>query len=300
VSSPVYAPDTAVEIGGRLQPPGRCLRASEAAFHAAAPPKFVAAVFRRIGHCTAAALSIALTLALKVPKFLLRRATRAYLHRLRCERRAMKPGARREPDALDSIYDATLDRLGRSPRPSVWWWREVMAAAEADHVLPYQRPHAYDRYRGPHFLRIESVREWLGDPQVRAGLKALATERILASKIDTAAVRARLAQSYACYTFEHPAFAELRIDTAVDGLVAGALSSLAPSERLMLSLMRESTMHCRRICADVLAALSRIESLMAARRPETEYSNRFDATESMAGAGSAPSDAGRVACRQAS
>ena len=213
-----------------------------------------------IGTCMAAVL----TNLLQIPSLLVRGRTGAHLRRLRCERRAMAPEAKSKIDLLDSAYEATLDRLGDYRKEP--WWRKILLKAEGDYVLPYGKSDHF----GPHFLRIESVCQWLSDYHVRADLKVLATERILVVGADTEAVRARLAQSYARYTFDDPILAKTPIDTVVCGLVAGALSSLGPSEQMMLSLIRESNIRINRTSAEILAAISLIDSKIAYLPVENE------------------------------
>lgn len=219
----------------------------------------------------AAGIAVVLTSALKICAL--------FMPRLRCERRAMAPSAQRKADVLDEIYDATLDRLGNN-RNGTTWWRRIVLMAQGDYVLPYGR--AGSDHTGPHLLRIESVRQWISDYYVRGDLKALATEEIFGDVIDTSGIRARLAQSYAHYTLEDPILAKVRIDTVVSGLVAGVLSSLRPSERTIVSLMRESNSRINRSNAEVLAALSRIEgkmarSFIASRPAETQLHSELSA-----------------------
>ncbi len=194
---------------------------------------------RSIGACVAAIL----TDVLKISSLLLPRKAGAHLSRLRCERRAMAPGPPSNADLLGGIYDTTLDRLGNN-RNEPAWWRKVVLTAEGDYILPYGKPDG--DHAGPHFLRILSVREWLSDYHVRADLKALATERILAEGTDTGVIRTRLAQSYAHHTFDDPILAEVPIDTVVSGLIAGALSSFGLQERIIVSLIRESNLRINR------------------------------------------------------
>jgi hypothetical protein len=216
----------------------------------------LAIALARLGSCVAAIL----VAAQGMPRAFLSKKARMHLHRLRCERRAMALDAREEPSLLDGIYDATLDRLGSVPDGSAWW-RRVMLAAEAKYVLPYQHSNAEpDGYVGPHFLSIPSLRQWLADRHVRADLKVLATETILATECDVGAIRKRLAQSYADHTYEGPEFANVPIAAAVDGLVAGALCLLRPAERLVVGLMRETNLQNRRTRADILNAIARIDS----------------------------------------
>ncbi len=202
------------------------------------------------------------TNVLKIASLLLPRKAGTHLSRLRCERRAMAPGARTDADLLGDIYDTTLDRLGNN-RNEPAWWRKVVLTAEGDYILPYGEPGDDDA--GLSFLRSVSVREWLSDRHVRADLKILATERMLAEGTDTGVIRARLAQSYADYTYDHPLLAKARINTVVSGLVAGALSSLGPQERIIVSLIRENNLRINQTNADILAAICRIENTMAAK-----------------------------------
>lgn len=187
--------------------------------------------------------------------------------RLRCERRAMGCDAWRPTNLLDHLYDQTLDRLGDT-RSEPSWWRKVILQAEGDYILPQEK--SGDDGDGPHFLRIPSAREWLSDYQVRADLKALATEKILADGAATGELRGRLAQSYAHHTLDDPALAGVRINTVLNGLVAGALSALGPREHVIVSLMRESNLRTQRSHAEVLAAISRIESKLTSRSLENE------------------------------
>lgn len=253
---PVYMSITAVATCGCSRPLAE--RTCEHGVNYTDPRRktALAGSLRSIGTCVAAVL----TNALKILSLLLPRKAWTHLSQLRCERRAMAPWARREADLLDAIYGATLDRLGNKRNESAWW-REVVLTAEGDYVLPYGKSDADDA--GPHLLRIESVREWLSNYHVRADLKALATERILADGTDTAFIRARLAQSYADHTSDDPILARVPIDTVVCGLVAGALSSLGTSERIVVSLMRENNLRLNQANADILAAIFRIESFMA-------------------------------------
>lgn len=214
-----------------------------------------------IGTCIAAVL----TKALMMPLLGLPRKARAHVRRLRCERSAMEPAAWSKADLLDAAYDATLDRLGNK-RNEPTWWRKVLLTAEGNYILPCGTA----EHAGPHHLRIDSVRQWLSDYHVRADLKALATERILADGTDTAGIRARLAQSYAHYTFNDPMLAEAPIETVLCGLVAGALCSLAPSEQMMVSLIRQSNRRINRANAEILAAISRTERKLASRSLEAE------------------------------
>jgi hypothetical protein len=188
--------------------------------------------------------------------------------RLRCERGAMAPGADNNPDLLDGIYDATLNRLGNG-RGEPSWWRRVVFKAEGDYVLPYQK-------LDPHILRIESVREWLSDYQVRADLKALATERILVYGTDAGVFRARLAQSYARCTLDDPALAQVHIESVLSGLVAGALSSLGPSERMLVSLIQQSNRQINQTNFEILGAISRIESTISKQSALTKQPDPFD------------------------
>jgi hypothetical protein len=183
------------------------------------------------------------------------------LPRLRHERRAMDSDAPNNRDFLDRIYNATLDRLSNNwSEPS--WWRKVIKKAQGDYILPRQKTDSDPA--APHFLRIASVREWLSDYYVRDDLKALATEAILGGcGVDTAIRRDRLAQAYANYTFDDPSAAGSAIDTAVSGLFAGVLSSLSASEQIMVNLMRAHNLRINRSNAEVLSALSRIESMLA-------------------------------------
>lgn len=208
----------------------------------------VAADLGAIGACIATVL----TQALKVCALL--------LPRLRHERRAMNVDAPKNRDFLDCIYNATLDRLGNNwGEPS--WWRKVIRKAQGDYILPRQKTGSDPA--APHFLRIASVREWLSDYHVRDDLKALATDEILGEcGADTAIRRDRLAQAYARYTFDDPSMSGSAIDTAVSGLIAGVLSSLSPSEQIMVNLMRAHNLRISRSNAEVRSTLARIESML--------------------------------------
>jgi len=183
--------------------------------------------------------------------------------RLRHERRAMAPGVHNEADLLDRLYVATLDRLG--DRNASTWWRKVILKAQGDFVLPP----GDDNRSGPHFLRLESVREWLSDYQVRADFKVLATQAILACGTDAPAARARLAVSYAHYTLDDPATAKARIEAVVCGLVAGVLIALSHSQQVLVALTRQNNLHRNHANAEILAAISRIESRMAPSARDT-------------------------------
>lgn len=233
------------------------------------PTSFMAAARRSIE----TGLAALLTAALSVPRAILPPRAQSHVDRLRCERRAMAPGARSEADLLDGIYDATLDRIGK--KSVARWWRKIVLRAQGHYLLP-------DNQYGTHCLQIECVREWLGNHYVRADLKALATSEMLGNATDTGEIRARLAQAYAQHTFEEPALAQGPIDTVVSGLVAGALSALHPSQRIMLALVREDHRHGQQTNSAVLAALSRIEAAMALRLPATEPRQWSDAKSSAA------------------
>jgi hypothetical protein len=223
-----------------------------------------------ISRCIAAVL----TNVLKMRSLLSLRATGEGFNRLRSERGAMAPEAGNNADLLDGIYDATLDRLGNG-RGEPSWWRRVVLKAEGDYVLPYQK-------LDPHILRIESVREWLSDYRVRADLKALATERILAYETDAGVIRARLAQSYARCTLDDSASAQVHIETVLSGLVAGALSSLGPSERMMVSLIQQSNRRINQTNSEILGAISRIESMISKQSALTKQREPFDPPKHLA------------------
>ncbi len=186
----------------------------------------------------------------------------ARFSRLRCERRAVGPGRRPQANILDYIFDATLDRMGNN-RNEPSWWRSIVLTAEGDYMLPYSE---FD----PHFLRIPSIRDWLSDCYVRADLKVLAKERLLAEGTETRAVRERLAVSYSRYTSDDPAFATASIDTALLGLTAGALSTLSPSERIIVELMRETNHRINTASAEILGVLSRIDKMLPPRTAQPE------------------------------
>jgi hypothetical protein len=256
-NQPVYEPIAPVGICAC----GRALARCSCAHRPTLPTRYrkaaLAGGLGSIGKYTAAVL----TLVLKIRSLLPQSTAGARFCRLRSERRALAAKVRGSADSLDGIYDTILDRLGNT-RSQPSWLRRVVLTAESDYVLPFEQ---FD----PHFLRIESVRDWLSDDEVRADLKALATERILADGADTAAIRARLAQSYARYTSDDPILARVRIDTVLSGLVASALSSLGPSERITVNLVQQSNLRINRTNAEILAAISRIESL-AERRCERD------------------------------
>jgi uncharacterized protein YjiS (DUF1127 family) len=189
----------------------------------------------------------------------------AHFRHLRCERRAMAPQRRRQQNTLDSIYETMLDRLGNCKSESSWW-RRIILTAEGDYILPYRK---FD----PHFLRIPSVRDWLSDCYVRGDLKVLATDRLLANGIDTGPVRERLACAYSRYTSNEPMLAAASIDTVVFGLLAGALSMLSPSERIIVELMRQTNQRINTTSAEIHGALSRIEELLTPRVLQSEKMN---------------------------
>jgi hypothetical protein len=185
----------------------------------------------------------------------------ARLNRLYWERNAMAPEAAAPASQLDRSYNATLDRLGADNETS--WWRELILNAEGDYVLPY-------RNSDPHPLRIASVRDWLSDCYVRTDLKALATEKILAGSTNSVAVRERLAQSYARYTSDDPHLASGPIHIALLGLIAGVNSTLDPSDRILLDLMRELALYIKNREAEMLGCLSRIEKILSLRTGQPE------------------------------
>jgi hypothetical protein len=190
----------------------------------------------------------------------------SHLRRLGCERVVMAAGAFREADSLDRAFDATLDRLGNA-KDEASWWRKLVLTAEGDYVLPYN---GFD----PHFLRIPSVRDWLSNGYVRADLKTLATEKILASGRNTDITRERLACSYARYTAEDPGLAAGTIDVVVNGLVAGILSALSPSQRIVADLMRENSRRINAASAELLRAVLRLEQSVSPRLAQSD--NRLE------------------------
>lgn len=226
-------------------------------FAAAYRATAVAANLGAIGACIATVL----TQALKVCALL--------LPRLRHERRALNVDAPKNRDFLDGLYNATLDRLGNNwGEPS--WWRKVIRKAQGDYILPRQKIGSGPA--APHFLRIESVREWLSDCEVRDDLKALATDELLGGcSADTAVRRDRLAQAYAHHTFNDPSMAGSAIDAAVAGLIAGVLSSLSASEQIMVNLMRAHNLRISCGNAEVLSTLARIESMLG-KGPQEQHS----------------------------
>ena len=187
---------------------------------------------------------------------------RARFIRLRRERQAVGPGRRPQPNILDTMFDTTLDRLGNL-RNEPSWWRRLVLTAEGDYILPNSN---FD----PHFLRIPSVRDWLTDCFVRADLKVLAKERLLAGGTDTSAIRERLALSYSRYTSDDPALAGGSIDTVLFGLIAGALSVLSPSERFIAELMREVNLRINTTKAEIRGDVSRIEKMLTPLKVQTE------------------------------
>jgi hypothetical protein len=182
-------------------------------------------------------------------KLLLPSSISAHLKRLEQVRHSFATTAPRETEILSGIFDTALDRLGNVHTGS--GWRNVLARAEADYILPPERSDDNPAALEPHFLRIESVRDWLGDHLVRSDLKALAIEELLGFGSDSETFQRRLTQSYARYTGECSVFAKLRIDTVLSGLVALVKSSLSNSERLMIELVRENNLRIKPILAGI-------------------------------------------------
>jgi hypothetical protein len=208
-----------------------------------------ATIFQSVETCLAAVL----TNVLKIRSLLARLTAGQSQSQLYSERCAMMQDARKT-DFMEDVYDATLDRLGNR-RTDRSWSQRIFLKAQHDYILPYERS-------GPHLLRIESVQEWLSDYQVRADLKSLATDRILAFGTDADVIRRRLGQSYARYTSDDSELAKIYIETALSGLVAGALSSFSTSQRLTVSLVQRTNLRINQTNFEILSAISRIESLI--------------------------------------
>jgi hypothetical protein len=172
-----------------------------------------------------------------------------HLNRLWCERRAMGPGRQLQANSLDRTFDATLDRLSNN-RKEPSWWRRIVLTAEGDYILPYKNI-------DPHLLRIPSIRDWLSDCYVRADFKTLAQEKLATGLADNGPARDRLARSYARYTFDHPALANVAIDTVLLGLAESVLSELHPSELIVVDLMRESNLRINSANAEIMHAIQR-------------------------------------------
>jgi hypothetical protein len=209
-----------------------------------------------VGHGYFGAFCVAvLTNAQKLSWLLPSGGFRRSLNRRRRERGAMTIDYAKESVFLDRVFGPTLARLG-SFQVSLPSWHRVIVEVEANYLLLHAGA-------DPHFLRMESVRDWLRDTQVCADLKTLAMERLGGIATDAETTRRRLAQSYAKYTFDDPVLAATPIETAIAGLVAGALSSFSEAERLILGLMRESNSKSFQLQSEILAAITRLECELA-------------------------------------
>ena len=102
--------------------------------------------------------------------------------------------------------------------PDEVWWKRILDSV--GHALV-----------APDFFRVESVREWLREAQVRSDLTAIATDRVLGHAEDDAAARQRLRQAYMRCTGEAAHLADDRIDVALAVLAAGFVAGIEPAHR---------------------------------------------------------------------
>lgn len=143
------------------------------------------------------------------------------VRRLYAERSAGRWGVGLNVNLLEQEWEAALKRLQGSV-PDEAWWEQFLIRVE-HHIV------------APNFFRVDAVREWLAEHQVRCDLTALAKARLLGHDKDDAEARGRLRQAYLRRTGEGAHVADDRIEVALAVLAAGFIASIEPSQRTMFA-----------------------------------------------------------------
>ena len=153
----------------------------------------------------------------------------AQARQLRAERQAGQISFQGLTTLMDSILNATLNRLRGGNIDDNWWSKLLSQVGQ--------------QYIAPDFLNTPALQEWFAEENVADDLKALATAQIMTSTSNDAVIRARLAQSYSYRTGETHQLANGPIDVAVAILVTGYIASIPSDQRPVFGLLQELSGH---------------------------------------------------------
>ena len=136
------------------------------------------------------------------------------LRRVYRERQAGRMPVSGTDDLLESVMEETLKRLIGGKIDDAWW-RNIL-----DNIG--------HQYIAPDFLRINTIHEWLSNPQVQTYIKSLARKHIMGAKDYDQDVLSSLRQSYADKTGEDERLAEGPIEIIVAIIAAGYFDTFSP------------------------------------------------------------------------
>ena len=167
------------------------------------------------------------------------------IRKLHAERRAgnspfsMRPG----PAPLDDLLEGALRRLGAISDDREWW-ENLLSDIGA-------------KYTRPDFFEVPSVREWLGNAQVKAQLKILARARLIGEDIDTEVFN-NLRQQYVEATEDAEYRGTYAVAVVLAVLQASAQGILSPAQGVLHAAIKDTAIASSQRDGEQLEQLEKI------------------------------------------
>lgn len=150
------------------------------------------------------------------------------VRKLHAERTAGRAPVSLDPasDPLNNQLDGVLSRLGAIDE-NLPWWKSLLTGILKTYIRP-------------EFFKLQSVRDWLSEEQVKTDLKALARARLIGEGLDTETL-ARLRERYCAATGEIEFWGTYAIAIVIAVLQASAHGGLSPAQGILLGAVKDSS-----------------------------------------------------------